>query len=178
MDRLTDTPPRTIMELYKNLPEGTLAELVDNMIYMSPSPVYKHQKLLQNLFRRLSKRITDNDLGEVIVAPFDVYLDEESNAVQPDITVVLTDRKSILDESGHIHGVPNLIVEVLSPGNKDHDLIRKKELYERFGVEEYWIVDPDTNLALVYSLEDLAYTKTHEEIGTIQSILLDVRLAF
>ncbi|HMR57810.1 MAG TPA: hypothetical protein PKC10_10835, partial [Cyclobacteriaceae bacterium] len=65
-----ESPPRTIMEVYKSLPEGTLAELVDNVLYMSPSPIYKHQRVLQDLFRKLSTSIIDTNKGEVIIAPF------------------------------------------------------------------------------------------------------------
>ena len=171
-------PPRTIMEVYKTLPEGTLAELIDNKIYMSPSPVRNHQKILQQLLRRLSDLIEDKGKGEVFISPFDVYLDEHSNAVQPDLIVVLADRKEIVDPNGHIHGVPDLLVEILSPGNKEHDLIKKKDLYERFGVKEYWIVDPETKLALVYQLQNSKYIKIGESIGTIESPLLSLGLSF
>ncbi len=178
MQKAIDHPPRTIMEVFQGLPEGTLAELIDNQIYMSPSPIFKHRKILQILFRKLSNVIIDQNNGEVLMAPFDVYLDETSNAVQPDIVVVLEQNLSIIDENGHIHGVPDLLVEVLSPGNKDHDLIRKKDLYERFGVKEYWIADPDTNLVLGYQLVNKLYEKIHEEIGTFQSPLLDLSFSF
>jgi Uma2 family endonuclease len=172
------TPPRTIMEVYKTLPEGTLAELIDNTIYMSPSPIGKHQKILQSIFRKLSELIEDQKAGEVFVAPFDVYLDENSNAVQPDIIVVLRGNQNITNPNGHIHGVPDLLIEILSPGNKEYDLIKKKDLYEKFGVKEYWIIDPDTKLALVYQLEDKKYFKSGEEIGSIKSPLLNVEIKF
>ncbi len=172
MRTLLETPPRTIMEVYKSLPEGTLAELIDNVIYMSPSPVTKHQKVMQVIFRRLSEIVEDVDRGEIIIAPFDVYLDETSNAVQPDIVVILKGNKGDLQEDGHFHGVPDLLVEVLSPGNKDHDMIKKKALYERFGVKEYWIVDPETKLALGFALQNNAYVTIGEAIGTLNSPLL------
>lgn len=171
-------PPRTIMEVYKMLPEGTLAELIDNTIFMSPSPVRNHQKVLQQLLRKLGDLVEDRGIGEIFVSPFDVYLDEHSNAVQPDLVVVLNQNQNIIDPKGHIHGVPDLLVEILSPGNKDHDLIRKKELYEKFGVKEYWIVDPDTKLAIVYQFRNSKYYKTGEVIGTIESPLLNVTIAF
>jgi Uma2 family endonuclease len=77
--------------------------------------------------------------GEVYTAPFDAYLDEHSNAVQPDIVFVSAAKLSIIDR--YIHGVP------------DHDRIRKKALYERFGVSEYWIVDAATKMLLVTSIK-------------------------
>lgn len=172
------TPPRTIMEVYKMLPEGTLAELIDNKIYMSPSPIAKHQRVLNKINFALMDDLHKKNNGEVFIAPFDVYLDEHSNAVQPDLVVVLNKNKDIIDPNGHIHGVPDLLVEILSPGNKDHDLIKKKDLYERFGVKEYWIVDPETKLALIYHLQNSQYTKIGESIGTIESSLLNITLSF
>lgn len=130
------------MEVYKNLPEGTLAELIDNVIYMSPSPVKNHQQVLQTIFRRLSESIEDSGRGEIIIAPFDVYLDSTSNAVQPDISIILKGNNGYSKPNGHFHGAPDIIIEILSSGNKEYDLVKKKDLYERFGVKEYWIVDP------------------------------------
>jgi Uncharacterized protein conserved in cyanobacteria len=172
------TPPRTLMEVYKMLPEGTLAELIDNRIYMSPSPVSKHQLILNEINFQLFQFLRKDNKGIIYVAPYDVYLDEHSNAVQPDLIVVLSDNKEIIDPKGHIHGVPDLLVEILSSGNKEHDLIKKKDLYERFGVKEYWIVDPETKLALVFQLQNSKYTKIGESIGTIESKLLSLTLSF
>ena len=172
-----ETPPRTIMEVYKSLPEGTLAELIDNVIYMSPSPVTNHQRILLKLSFQFSSHL-ESGKGEVLIAPFDVYLDETSNAVQPDIVIILNDNPGLLEPNGHFHGVPDLLVEVLSPGNKDHDLVKKKDLYDRFGVKEYWIVDPETNQALCYSLSGSKYVKAHEQTAAIHSLLLGLDIIF
>lgn len=166
------------MEVYKNLPEGTLAELIDNVIYMSPPPVKIHQQMLQTIFRRLSEAIEDSNLGEIIVAPFDVYLDRSSNAVQPDITVILKGNKGESRPNGHFCGIPDFIIEVISPGNKDHDLVRKKELYERFGVPEYWIVDPQTKDTLGYYLVDQQYVGLNAEQGKISFRLNNLTISF
>lgn len=129
MEEMISRPPRTIMEVYKMLPEGTLAELISGVLYMSPSPVRLHQRIVTMLSARISLYVEDNKLGEVYVAPFDVYLDECANAVQPDIVFVAKKNLSIIER--HIHGVPDLVVEVLSEGNKSHDLIKKKDLYQQ-----------------------------------------------
>lgn len=71
-----------------------------------------------------------------------------------------------------------MIVEVLSPRNKDYDLITKKDLYQKFGVQEYWIVDPDTKLAIGFALSGDSYKKISEEIGKIYSPLLNADLVF
>ena len=176
-ETLIETPPRTIMEVYKNLPEGTLAELIDNVIYMSPSPIYKHQSVLQAIFRKLCDEITDKQKGEVIIAPFDVYLDEVSNAVQPDIVVILEGTKG-LDPTGHFHGVPDLLIEILSSGNKSHDLVKKKELYERFGVKEYWVINPEIRLAQGFQWKNGKYVSLNDQNGKIESPLLGVTVSF
>lgn len=171
-------PPRTIMEVYKTLPEGTLAELIDNVIYMSPTPFFNHQKVSVELTTQLHLWCKKNDSGIALAAPFDVYLDESSNAVQPDIIVVLKNQMDIIDPQGHIHGVPAMLIEILSKGNKSHDLIRKKDLYERFGVKEYHVVDPETKLVLTFELQDGQYQKTKEIIGTLSSSLLQQDFKF
>ncbi len=173
-----ENPPRTIMEVYQMLPEGTLAEIINNQIFMSPSPLLKHQKVLNKINNRLYNFFEKNVLGEVLTAPLDVYLDETGNAVQPDIIVVLKENFSIINENGHIHGIPDLLIEILSPGNKEYDLLKKKDLYEHFGVKEYWIVDPDTKLALVYKLQDGKYQSIGDNIGSINSHLLQTKIEF
>ena len=165
------------MEVYKSLPEGTLAEVIDNQIYMSPSPVFNHQDILIEIASQL--RINIKKIGgKIAIAPFDVYLDETRNAVQPDIVVILNSNKGTLNQKGHFHGVPDLLVEILSPVNKEYDLIRKKDLYENFGVREYWIIDPDTRLAMVFMLENGKYKLIQEDLATIKSILLDYTFTF
>jgi len=171
-----DRPPRTIMEVFKMLPEGTLAELIDGIIYMSPSPIRDHQKVLGKLFSQLLEYTESKNAGEVYLAPFDVYLDEYSNAVQPDIVFVSKENLSIIKD--HIHGVPDLMIEILSPGNKKYDQEKKKELYERFGVQEYWIIDPSTNEATGYTLKSGNYVLLFKAFGKIQSRLLNKSFSF
>lgn len=175
---LTEAPPRTLMEVYKMLPEGTYAELIGNTLYMPPSPTTDHQRQSLKLASRLSTYLEEHKLGEVFCAPMDVYLDETSNAVQPDIVVVLKEQLDIIHPNGHIHGVPAILIEILSKGNKDHDLIRKKDLYERFGVREYHVVDPDTKLVLSFSLAEGSYGTAREEIGKLYSPLLQEAFGF
>jgi Uma2 family endonuclease len=166
------------MEVYKMLPEGTLAEIINNQIFMSPSPFSKHQKLLNKINNKLYNFLESSGRGEVFTAPLDVYLDETSNAVQPDIIVVLKENQGIINEHGHIHGTPDLLVEVLSPSNKEYDLIKKKELYENFGVMEYWIVDPDTHVAITYAMVNGKYERIGEDQGFVVSRLLNTKIEF
>jgi len=163
-------PPCTAMEVYKNLPEGTLAEVIDNKIYMSPSPVERHQTIALDLGSQLLQYTRLHDLGKVFIAPFDVYLDEEKNLVQPDLLFILKENAHIVQ--GHVHGSPDLIIEILSPSNKKRDLITKKSLYEKFAVKEYWIIDPETNTAFGFQLQKGIYVKLPTEKNQLTSPLL------
>jgi Uma2 family endonuclease len=168
---VSERPPRTIMEVFQMLPEGTLAELIDSIIYMSPSPTRQHQRLILKLASTINSFVEEKMLGEVNVAPYDVYLDEHSNAVQPDIVFVKRENLSIIHD--HIHGVPDLIVEVLSPGNKEYDMGKKLALYEHFGVQEYWIIDALTKEAIGYQPDaQKKYVVFSKSTAEIHSALL------
>jgi len=114
-------------------------KVIDNKIYMSPSPVDRHQRISVHLTAQFFLFARQHDLGEVFAAPFDVYLDEKKNLVQPDLLFILKENAHIVQ--GHVHGSPDLIIEILSPSNKKRDLVTKKSLYEKFSVKEYWIID-------------------------------------
>jgi Uma2 family endonuclease len=178
MEITIEHPPRTIREVYEMLPEGTLAELIDNQIYMSPAPNTNHFITAKKISKIFDKLIEDAGRGFVFYAPYDVYFDETQNAVQPDIFIVLTSNIGKIEPQGNFIGVPDLIVEVLSAGNRSHDLVKKKDLYEKFGVQEYWIVDPDTKLAIGFSLSNSLYKKISDEIGKIKSPLLNAEFLF
>ena len=167
MEEVVERPPRTIMEVYKMLPEGTLAEIINGIIYMSPSPLRMHQRIIGKLFTQFFEYVESNKLGEVYVAPFDVYLDEEANAVQPDIVFVKKSNLSIIED--HIHGVPDLVVEVLSGGNRNHDLKVKKNLYERFGIQEYWVIDPETEETIGFIFSSGQYQELPKVKGKLTS---------
>jgi Uma2 family endonuclease len=172
MVQMLSNPPKTIMEVYKMLPEGTLAELIDGSIYMTPPPNYNHQeislKLSARIFVSIEKKINS---GKVIAAPFGVFLDENENAVQPDIVFVRAKNKSIIKRDA-IHGVPDLLIEILSPGNRNHDLRRKKLLYQTFEVPEYWIIDPNTNEAIGFEIREGKYIEFCRGCGKIKSRIL------
>lgn len=171
-------PPRTIMEVFKMLPEGTLAEVIENTLYMSPTPTGQHQRISRLLVEKISSHVTHHDLGEVFAAPLDVFLDETSNAVQPDVFFISKQNLQIFNPNGPVGGVPDLIIEILSPGNSKHDKIRKKDLYEKFGVKEYWIVDPNSKKTIGYSLSKNKFTEIGEYDGELKSVLLKQSFIF
>ncbi|CAM3919919.1 Uma2 family endonuclease [Mucilaginibacter galii] len=169
--------PRTAMEVFNMLPEGTLCEVIDNTLYMSPSPTTYHQRLLGKLFARIQTFIEDNVLGEAFVAPCDVYLDDQTNVVQPDILFIKKERLSIIERNGII-GAPDLIIEILST-NKSHGSKQELELYERNQVPEYIIIDPETRQVWHYLLNEHKYTALPTiESGKLLITQLDLNINF
>src|ERR1019366_2754225 len=129
-------------DLYRLLPEdGKRYELIDGELLMTPAPSPKHQRIVRRLGFQLSSYVEANGLGEVFIAPVDVVF-EEHVVVEPDILFVSRERRGMVREEA-IHGAPDVVVEILSPSSFYHDLRRKMGLYSQFGVQEYWIVDPE-----------------------------------
>jgi Uma2 family endonuclease len=139
-----------------------LLEYIDGMVFMSPSPSTKHQRVSGRLYVSLFRFLEGTDC-EVFHAPFDVELSREgqkgTNVVIPDLSVICD--KSGLKENKYV-GIPTLIIEILSPSNQAHDLVFKLNLYMRYGVKEYWIVNPMLNSVQVYTLNE---QEQYEQIG-------------
>ena len=119
---------------------------------MSPSPKTAHQRVVGSLYACSREHVTTHGLGEVFIAPFDVVL-TDNDIVEPDIVYVSNERSSIITED-NIRGVPDLLVEVLSPSNIERD---KRNLYARCGVPYYWIVDPAERTVTELKLVERAY---------------------
>lgn len=141
-------PIRTIDD-YMKLPEGTRVELFEGEFFMSPSPVFDHQKIILNLAMLLRTHARSRGLGEVILSPFDCHL-SRITAVQPDIVFVAAAHLGRIQ--GWLRGAPDLAIEVLSPTHEERDRIVKRDLYAKYGVPEYWIVDPEARTVEVFSL--------------------------
>lgn len=127
---------------YKTWPDGERWEIINGEAYnMTPAPTTRHQRISGNIFSICHGFFR----GKVCIpfdAPTDVVLDEY-NVVQPDIFVVC-DRSKITE--ANIKGVPDLVIEILSPSTGLKDKREKKGLYERFGVREYIVVDPEREM--------------------------------
>jgi Uma2 family endonuclease len=149
----------TIEEFYR-LRKNTdkLSEYIDGFVYISPSPSTAHQRISGKLYAKLFNLLECKEC-EVFSAPYDIELYkseiDEKKVVIPDITVIC-DKKGI--EENKFVGVPSLIIEIISPSNQSNDLVIKLNLYMRYGVKEYWIVNSILNTIQIYSLnEDSLY---------------------
>ncbi len=159
---ITERPPvRFTYEDYLLIPEdGKRHEIIDGEEYVAPAPNTRHQRITMRLSAFLFNHLEAHDLGEVFAAPIDVIL-SDYDVVQPDVLFVAKAHADRVGEHG-ITGAPDLIVEVLSEGNRRHDEVRKRKLYERFGVGEYWIVDPELETVKVYRMTDRGYVRAAE----------------
>ncbi len=136
--------------------DGYRYEVINGVLYMTPPPRPRHQRVSFRLARRLSDFAEEHHLGEVLVAPIGVRLPNQPVPFQPDILFIRAERLDIIGEE-NVEGVPDLIVEILSPSNWLYDRREKMKVYEEAGVPEYWIVDPRTRTVEVYVLEEGAF---------------------
>lgn len=131
-------------------------EIIGGNIYMSPAPSTRHQEIILELAARIRQLVKERQLGKIYIAPIDVIVSDLASPVQPDILFIATNNLEIVKEN-FIEGIPDLVIEILSPGNARHDRYIKYRLYAEAGVKEYWIVDPDVCTADVYALRGQAY---------------------
>jgi Uma2 family endonuclease len=153
--------------------DGNRCEIIGGKLIVSPSPNSRHQRISFELAGALYLYLKQGGDGVGFSAPSDVHL-SPTDVVQPDIRVVLREHQSIILDQG-IYGAPDLVVEVLSPSSAATDFLRKSHLYERFGVPEYWIVDPIRESVIVQTLVDGHYA-VGQELGrddTLRSTVLD-----
>lgn len=136
------------------LPPGTRAELIRGELLMSPSPEEKHQTLVGRLHVALSLSLQADPVGKVFLAPFDVHL-PSGDVVEPDLVFVAAANLGIVRR--WIHGVPDLLIEVVSPEGAARDRLLKRDLYARNGVPEFWLADPDERSLERLVLERSAY---------------------
>ena len=148
------TRPRKTVDDFMKLPEGTLAELIDGEIFMSAAPRVPHQGVILNLTAEFRAFAHPRRLGEVLLSPMDVHL-PSGDIVEPDMIFVRKENLGIIKD--WVRGVPDLLVEVLSPSHPERDLIVKRDLYARNGVGEYWIVDPADRSVQILKLSGNRY---------------------
>jgi len=140
---------------YLLLPEDKRYEILDGDLYVVAAPNTRHQRVSRKLEVALIQHTEDKGLGEILRAPYDVIFSEE-NVVQPDILFVRKERAGIIGEM-NLQGAPDLVIEILSAGTRSKDLDLKRKIYAGFGVQEYWIVDPELATVEVLVWSELGY---------------------
>jgi Uma2 family endonuclease len=130
--------------------DGHRHEAIEGELYVTPAPSSRHQRVSRRLLYALEAMLGAPGLGELFFAPIGVEFPDTGEGVQPDIVFVSTARRGIIVDEG-IRGAPDLVIEILSPTTAHRDRGVKRKLYERQGVDQYWIVDMEAVAVEVWS---------------------------
>jgi Uma2 family endonuclease len=134
-------PRKLTYQDYLRFPsDGRRHEIIDGVHYVTPPPVLVHQRIAASLFLALGNFVRRRQLGEAYFAPVAVLLSPH-DVVEPDLLFISTARLDIQTRT-NVQGAPNLVIEILSPSTRRRDEVLKRARYERFGADEYWLVDP------------------------------------
>ena len=155
--------------------DGKRHEIIDGDHYVTPAPKTKDQKISFNLTVAMGSFVKQRGLGLILAAPSDVILSDE-NVVQPDLLFVSAGRAGIVTED-NIHGAPDLVVEIISETTRKKDEVTKRKLYERFGVREYWVVDPELETVKIFRRTQQGYDRAEELSKEANHILTTELLA-
>jgi Uma2 family endonuclease len=147
-------PLLTVADLDACPDDSNRYELIEGELFVSRAPGIPHQRVLNNLQMALGSYLKENPIGIVVPGAGAVFSDY--NAVLPDLVFVRNERWSEVVTEIRFTGAPDLVIEILSPGkeNRDRDLLVKRQLYAKYGVAEYWIVDAENRLVEGYRLQD------------------------
>jgi Uma2 family endonuclease len=129
--------------------DGKRHELIDGEHYVTPSPNTKHQKVSGNLHLLMGTWLEAHPIGQVFFAPFDVVF-SRFDVVEPDLLYMSNERAAEVLTEANVQGTPELVIEIGSPRTRKRDETIKRRLYERAGVSEYWVVDPELDVVRVY----------------------------
>jgi len=129
--------------------DGRRHELIDGEHYVTPSRNTRHQRISGRLYLLIGNWLQEHPVGQLFYAPFDVVF-SNIDVVEPDLLYMSNERAAEVLTEEHVRGVPELVIEITSPGTRRGDETLKRRLYERSGVTEYWVVDPDVDVVRAY----------------------------
>ncbi|MHB8511691.1 MAG: Uma2 family endonuclease [Actinomycetota bacterium] len=161
--------------------DGLRRELLDGELLVSPSPRPRHQDVLLQLALVIGNHLATHGGGRLYIAPLDVVLSDRT-VLEPDLMIIANAQMEIVTEA-NVQGPPALVIEIVS--NSRIDRVRKRDLYERYGVAEYWIVDPDADRIEVLKRDGDRFAKpiiveTGESLATplVPGLSIDVSAIF
>ena len=159
-------PLLTVADLDACPDDNNRYELIEGELFVSRAPEIPHQRVLHNLQMELGSYLRENPLG--ILVPGTGAIFSNYDAVIPDLIFVRSERWAEVTSEQKITSAPDIVVEILSPGseNRRRDLSVKRQLYAKYGVKEYWIVDSENQSVLIFHLQE----QTLEEIATLRGI--------
>ena len=156
------------------LEEGAPFQLINYDLIMSPSPNPYHQSISFELSTLLNNYLkATKNKGYAAAAPLDIYFND-GNVLQPDLIYFFKEKKAVIVKD-KIEGIPDLVIEILSPSNAYYDLRQKKDLYEKYGVREYIIIDPIDQIVEVHVLKEDAFVLDQKvkQPGVFHSTILN-----
>ena len=149
MNPATTAPVKLTYDDFLLFPDdGMRHEIIDGVHYVTPSPNFKHQIVMGNLYLALGSYLKAQPIGVACFAPLDVLF-SPFDVVEPDLLYISKVRRAVITEK-NIQGAPDLVVEILSRGTRKRDETVKRALYERGDVQEYWLVDPARDAVKVF----------------------------
>jgi Uma2 family endonuclease len=129
--------------------DGLRPELIDGEHYVTAAPNLKHQQIIGSLYLLVAQWLEQHPVGQILLSPFDVVF-SKFDVVEPDLLYLSNERAATVLTPANAQGVPELVIEVGSPSTRRRDETIKKRLYERVGVDEYWVFDPELDVVRVY----------------------------
>ena len=141
--------------------DGMRHELIDGEHYVTPSPNRKHQEIVGRLYLLIGSWLQRQAIGRLYLAPFDVVM-SPFDVVEPDLLYMSNERAAHILTDANVQGVPELVIEIGSPPTRKRDETIKRRLYERNGVSEYWVVDPELDVVRVYRAGENGFGKPAE----------------
>jgi Uma2 family endonuclease len=167
----TTTRRYTYADLLDTPDDGNRYEIIDGELIVSAAPLVVHQWFLYLLSRRFGNHVDRERVGRVLFAPIDVLF-STGDTVEPDLMFIRTERLHILG-AAVVNGVPDILLEVLSPSTRGRDLGIKFALYESQGVPEYWVADPEVPELMLFVLgDDGKFERVDPDAGTLRSRVL------
>ncbi|HEY0605304.1 MAG TPA: Uma2 family endonuclease [Herpetosiphonaceae bacterium] len=147
-------PSLTVADLELMPDDGNRYELLEGELVVSRAPRLTHQRISGNIFALLHQHLSRHPIGEVFATPGIVF--DQISSVIPDLVFVSYERQAEIVVDDRFIAAPELVIEILSPGEENayRDRVTKRQIYGRFGVSEYWIVDPERQALEVYAIEE------------------------